>query len=70
MTGIEELRKAVRLFNMCSETINERFTPPQLLRIAAACRACTHDYLPDQWSDEQLQAAADHGTVPVFEDDE
>lgn len=63
ITGIDELRRAVRLFDACHETVNQRFTAEELLLLARACRASAWNMCPDQWTERQLQEAL-RGKVP------
>jgi hypothetical protein len=62
LNGIEELRIAVRLFNNCRESFNERYTAEQLLLLYRAYARSDWDITPDEWADDELDAAlAGHG---------
>jgi hypothetical protein len=69
VSGPDELRKAARLIGMCRESFNQRFTAEELLKLARACWASEWDFTPDQWTEEQVQAAL-KGEVPRWNDDE
>lgn len=69
MTGIDRLRKVVRLFNNTSEDFNQRYNEKQLLAIAEAYFKCKWDITPDQWSKEQVSKAIMFGAVPTFEEE-
>jgi hypothetical protein len=56
-TGIEELRIAVRLFNNCRESFNERYTLEQLILLYRAYARSDWDITPDEWTDDELAAA-------------
>lgn len=58
-TGIEQLRKAVNLFNNTREGFNERFSAHELISIAQAYTRSEWDITPDQWTTEELQDAID-----------
>ncbi len=66
--GIELLRYAVKLFNDCNETFNQRFTGTQLLTIADCMQRCEWDIYPDQWTERQVQECIQFGMVPKWED--
>lgn len=68
MLGIDELRKAVALFNACNEEANQRFGATELLAIYRAHKASGWDIYPDQWTIDQLEAAC-LGVVPDWDDD-
>jgi hypothetical protein len=65
---IDYLRRMVKCFDHNNESMNQRFSIPELLNIWSAWTQCEYDYYPDQWSEEQLLAAANDGTIPEFED--
>lgn len=68
LTGIELLRYAVRMLNRCNESVNQRFTAPQLIRIAEGVQRSEWDFYPDEWTDQQLQECAQFGITPTWED--
>ena len=68
-SGINELRFAVRLFNDCKESFNERFAPGQLVTLARCYQASDWDYYPDQWTERQVEEAL-QGFVPDWERDD
>ncbi len=67
MTGIDELRRAVRLFDRCNESFNTTFAADELLLVADALRRSEWDILPDQWEERQIELAL-LGIVPTWED--
>lgn len=67
--GIELIRMAVRLFDGCNETFNERFATTELILIADAYQRCGWDVRPDVWEEQQI-AQALRGIVPQFEETE
>lgn len=69
LTGIEKLRTAVQAFSYVTDTFLAQWTPEQLLRIHAAWKASEWDHLPDRWTTEQAQAAADTGEPPRWNKD-
>jgi hypothetical protein len=67
MTSQDFLRYTSRLFDKCNMSlVGEDWTPEELLNIARACRASEWDVYPDQWTETQLQAAAEHADPPRF----
>ena len=62
LTGAEELRAAVRLFDRCRESFLACFTAEELLRLARAARRAKWDFYPDQWTEAQIQIALRGGT--------
>lgn len=64
--GIDQLRRTVKLLDACNETFNQEWTAEQLLKIGVAMRACGWDIYPDQWTQQQVDAVLEHGTVPTF----
>lgn len=69
VTGIDELRRAVRLFDSCNESFNTTFTAEELLLIADALRRSDWDIYPDQWEEWQIDDAFD-GHAPDWKEDE
>lgn len=69
LLGIEEMRKAVRLFNCLNETFNQKYSSEELLKIARACWASEYDILPDEWTSRQVKQALE-GKVPAWEDND
>lgn len=69
LTGIEEMREAVALFNGCVESFNQRFDAEQLLRIYRAYKLSEWDYSPDRWAWYQVERAAEDGAMPRWDDD-
>lgn len=65
LLGIDELRRAVRLFGNCNETFNTEHTAENLLKIYRAYHACGWDITPDDWTPEQVMGAT-IGMVPEF----
>jgi hypothetical protein len=70
MCGVDQLRLAVSILNANDESVNQRFTAEELLRIVEASLASGWDIMPDQWSRKQLEAAAKNGTVPTFTEEQ
>lgn len=68
LTGAEEMRSAVRLFDSCSESFLDRFTAEQLILIWRAWHASEWDVRPDLWSERQVQAAL-KGVAPRWDND-
>jgi len=68
--GIDELRKAVKLFDNGNEGFNQRYTAEQLVTLWRAYRACSWDIPPDQWDAPQLHEALELGWMPVWTADE
>lgn len=68
LDGIDELRRATKLFTGCRETFNQRWTAEELLMLARACWASAHDIAPDEWTDAQLGAALS-GKAPTWDDE-
>lgn len=57
MTGIEELRKAVNVFNNTRESAIDSYTAEQLILIYRAYKRSEWDITPDAWTQEELAAA-------------
>ena len=66
--GADELRRIVKVMGDVAEWVNDCYTIAELIRLYQAHKACEWDYYPDQWSQEQRDAAAKYGTVPKFDD--
>lgn len=64
--GIEELRRAVCLFNNCNEGFNQQFGAEQLIIIYRAYKACGWDITPDRWEWWQVRDAL-MGLVPQWD---
>ena len=58
-TGIEQLRKAVGLFNNTNESFNDRFSAHELISIAQAYTRSEWDITPDQWTSKEVEDAID-----------
>lgn len=61
--GIDELRRAVRLFSNCNETFNQQYSAAELLLLADACVRSGWDFTPDEWDERQISEAL-LGTAP------
>jgi len=66
LPGVEELRRAVRLFDGCNESFNwpatrHVWTAEELVNIARACWASGWDVWPDQWPPVLARIAARKG---------
>jgi hypothetical protein len=66
--GVERLRRAIGILDYCNETFNYRWTAAELLKIVDAHLRSGWDIFPDEWSEDQLRAAIDHGTPPTFKE--
>lgn len=66
--SIDLLRYAVRLFDNCNETFNQKYSDQELLKIATAHQKTEWDYYPDQWAPRQLQELLNLGKDPKFDD--
>lgn len=67
--GIDELRRAVDTLGFCNETVLQEIGAVEcVLNVARAMSACGWDLYPDEWTPQQVDAAANHGTVPRFEE--
>lgn len=66
--GLDELRRATRLFERTSLYVVDSCTVEELLNIARACWASDWDLFPDQWSKEQVARAALNAEPPRFEE--
>lgn len=67
LSGIELLRFAVNALSYNRESVNERFSATELLNIAECYRACEWDFFPDQWTEDQLLAAAHGRIIPQWD---
>jgi len=67
LSGIEELRRAVKLFDKCNETWNRFYTTAQLLQLAAKHRESGTEIPPHRWTPRQCREAL-RGLVPKFDD--
>jgi hypothetical protein len=57
LSGIDELRDAVRAFDGCSEDFVQRFSTKGLLDIRRAWRESEWDFSPDKWEARQVKEA-------------
>ena len=69
-SGIELLRRVVKLFDYCNETFNSRYTPEELMSLARICWASGWDFFPDQYTHRQLHEALKYGRLPTWDDNE
>jgi len=67
--GIDELRKAVALFDGCRESFNKDYDVVGLMAIYRAFKACGSDIQPDRWDTRQVEETI-KGRVPTFDDQE
>lgn len=67
LDGIDILRNAVGYFNTCRESFNQRYTAEQLIKIYTAGVLGEWDVYPDQWTNQQVDAAINEGKSPKFE---
>jgi hypothetical protein len=70
VTGIDALRRAVRVLNQCNESFNQEYSATQLLSIVDALSRSTHDILPDQWTDKQIRDAIRLFKAPIWDENE
>lgn len=70
MTGMNELRTAVKALDNCRESFLDTYPAADLLNIWRAWRACDWDIYPDQWSARQLLEATTQRIVPRWTPDE
>ena len=68
-TGIELVRYTVTLLDQCNESLAQRFTAEQLLRIADCTQKSEWDFYPDDWEERQLQECIQSGTVPRWKEE-
>ncbi len=66
VSGIDQLRKAVNIFNDCNEDFNYKFTAIELVKLAQAYMACGWDFLPDSWTDKQVNDCITKGIIPQW----
>lgn len=67
--GIELIRYAVHLLDRTNESLNQRFTAEQLLRLATACQKSEWDFYPDDWTERQLQECIQFGITPQWKEE-
>ncbi len=65
MPGIMQLRDVVHCFGDCNETFNTQWSFTQLIQLYRMMLASGWDYLPDQWTEEQVRDAL-VGIPPSF----
>lgn len=64
----DELRRIVRVMDNTAEWALDGYSVAELIRMFTAHAACDWDYYPDQWTQDQRDAAARLGVVPTFDD--
>jgi hypothetical protein len=69
MSGIDQMRAAVRMLDNNTESVNQRYEAAALLKIWRAAMVCGWDFFPDQWTRQQLDEAID-GIAPDWDDNE
>jgi len=69
-SGIELLRRVVKLFDYCNETFNSKYTPEELIKLAKVCWESGWDFFPDQYTKRQLYEALTYGRAPKWDDNE
>ena len=62
-SGPEELRRIVNCLDFTREDALDGFTAEQCVRIVRAVRACKWDIFPDNLTRDELEHAAEHGTL-------
>lgn len=55
--GIEDLKRAVRLFDNCTLDFVNRFTIPELILIYQAYTRSEWDIAPDRWTENEVELA-------------
>lgn len=55
--GIDGLRNMVKQFNYCNETFLQKYSIQELIKIGKALSKIEWDYLPDQWTEKQINDA-------------
>jgi hypothetical protein len=68
MSGPDQIRRMTNTINMCKEDFNQEYSAEELMKIVRACWLSEWDILPDQWTQQQIDAALEHGTPPEFEE--
>ena len=63
-TGVEELRRIVRVANMTTESAFDGLTVEECVRLVRACWKSKWDILPDDLTFEERRKAADTGRLP------
>lgn len=66
--NVDELRRAVRVLDMMSESFNMAYTAPDLLRLVKVCWSGDWDITPDEWTPTQIIRALEEGRAPNFEE--
>jgi hypothetical protein len=69
-SGIETLRKVVKLFDWCNESFNSTWTIEELIALAHICWDSGWDFFPDQYTERQLHEALKYGIKPNWDDHE
>jgi hypothetical protein len=57
MTGAEELRAMVNVFNACRESFNDRYSVEELVLLYRALKRSEWDVLPDDWTSKEVADA-------------
>lgn len=68
--GAELLRKAVNILNYCRESFNDQFSAEELLKLVTIHLQSGWDFLPDEWTDRQINEALTHNRIPQWDDNE
>ncbi len=69
-SGIEKLRRVVKLFDYCNESFNTTWTIEELLKLADTCWKSGWDFFPDQYTERQLYEALKWGILPQWDERE
>ena len=67
--GIEELRRAVSLFNGCRESLTDGLSAEQILSAYRSYRDSERSFSPDSWTGRQFVGAV-AGIPPRWDEDE
>jgi len=70
LSGIQEAREIVNLFNGCNESFNQRFTFAELITLYRVWKTCEWVFTPDEWSQRQVDEAIKLGIVPEWDENE
>lgn len=64
------LQTAINVMRNTKSDLVDQYTPLEWLALYDAYHACGWDFTPDQWTDEQRNAAIDHGIIPRWDRNE
>jgi hypothetical protein len=64
LSGIDQLRTAVKAFAHCKEDFLYQFTAEELIKLWRVSRQCDMDLYPDQWAKRQVTQAIKYRVIP------